>query len=135
MRAILRSSAALAADIGLILCLVYLNFLIELSKVLSPTCMMKETIGLACPICGGTHAVQTLMQGDLLGALRYNWFVLLLLLYGGVVLVVFNAFCFSGSSKIKALLFRTIHYKVVVGLGILAGIFWICNNLILYGLV
>lgn len=133
MRVFLRSSAAIVADIGLILCVVNWNLLIELSKVLSPACMMKQTIGLACPVCGGTHALQALMRGDITAALRYNWFVLILLLYGAAVWIVANAFCFSGNPKVKKLLFRTVHYRVICVLGAIAGVFWLSNNVILYG--
>lgn len=135
MNAILRSGAAVAADIGLILGIVYLNLLIELSRLLSPACMMKEATGLACPVCGGTHAVQALMRGDIWGALNYNWFVILLLLYGAVVWLLANIFCFSGNLKVKKLLFRTIHYRVIGVLGVIAAVFFVSNNLILYGLV
>lgn len=134
MRAFLRSSIAIAADFGLVLCVIYLNVLIELSKILSPACVMKQTIGLACPMCGGTHAVQALMRGDITAALRCNWFVLVLLLYGAVVWIVANVFCFSGNPKVKKLLFRAVHYRVICILGVVAGVFWISNNVILYGM-
>lgn len=39
------------------------------------TCRVEQALGLKCPTCGGTRALESLLQGDLAQALRYNLFV------------------------------------------------------------
>ena len=42
------------------------------SQLHLPSCSFRAQTGLYCPGCGATRAIRRLMQGDLLGALRYN---------------------------------------------------------------
>src|SRR5688500_6337044 len=35
-------------------------------------CLIKQSTGLACPSCGSTHSVLSLLQGDIRGALWWN---------------------------------------------------------------
>lgn len=37
-----------------------------------PACTIRRFTGLLCPGCGNTHAVLSLLQGDLLSSFRYN---------------------------------------------------------------
>lgn len=37
-----------------------------------PLCVFRQSSGLPCPLCGGTHACAALLQGDLLAAWQAN---------------------------------------------------------------
>ena len=52
-------------------------------------CWVAE-MGLLCPACGGTRCIRFLSQGRILEAIQSNWYVCLLLLYGGVLLGLTN---------------------------------------------
>lgn len=41
-----------------------------------PKCPFKLLTGLQCPGCGCQRAVHAFLQGDIIGALRFNWFLL-----------------------------------------------------------
>ncbi|UMZ74322.1 DUF2752 domain-containing protein [Natranaerofaba carboxydovora] len=41
------------------------------------TCNIRSSTGLLCPTCGGTTATAALLNGDLLQALKSNFFVIL----------------------------------------------------------
>ncbi len=46
-----------------------------------PKCPVKLLTGLQCPGCGLQRALHSLMQGDVIGALRHNWFLVFSLSY------------------------------------------------------
>ena len=35
-------------------------------------CLIRSSLGIFCPACGGTRAIRALLQGQLLTAMRYN---------------------------------------------------------------
>lgn len=41
-----------------------------------PKCMVYTLTGWKCPSCGVQRAFHTLLQGDVVGALRQNWFLI-----------------------------------------------------------
>ena len=45
-------------------------------SVWMPKCPVKLLTGLSCPGCGFQRAAHALLQGDVLAALRFNWFFL-----------------------------------------------------------
>ena len=48
---------------------------------------MHRLTGYWCPLCGGTRATRALMHGDVVDAVGYNPFALLVLALGAAVLV------------------------------------------------
>jgi hypothetical protein len=50
----------------------YPNLMLRLAH-----CPLRDTTGVPCPTCGGTHAAASLATGDWLGALSYNPVVVL----------------------------------------------------------
>ena len=47
-----------------------------------PPCRFYAATGLLCPGCGNTRSVAALVYGDILGSLRYNAFIIFVLLLG-----------------------------------------------------
>jgi len=50
------------------------------SGVLSVPCWFHAATGLDCPFCGGSRALGAVMHGDVVGALRWNAFAVLVVL-------------------------------------------------------
>ncbi len=48
---------------------------VEWVERLSPGCIFHRLTGISCPGCGGTRALQSLLQGDWKQALSYNLFL------------------------------------------------------------
>ena len=46
---------------------------------ISPGCWFRRYTGIACPGCGGTRSTRALLEGDIAGAFRYNFFFPLIL--------------------------------------------------------
>lgn len=46
-----------------------------------PKCPVKLITGLQCPACGIQRAAHSLLQGDVIGALSHNWFLIFSLGY------------------------------------------------------
>ena len=64
--------------IGLLLVgvLVVLTLVDPAESIWIPKCPVKLLTGLQCPGCGFQRAAHALLHGDVLGALRFNWFLL-----------------------------------------------------------
>ncbi len=62
----------------------------EWVKNISPGCPLRRLTGIACPGCGGTRAVQALLQGDFIGAFRHNLLCPLIIL---ALLVEYGRLC------------------------------------------
>ena len=64
--------------IGLLLVgvLVVLTLVDPTESIWIPKCPVKLLTGLQCPGCGFQRAAHALLHGDVLGALRFNWFLL-----------------------------------------------------------
>lgn len=78
-------------------------------------CSLYTLLGLYCPGCGGTRAVNFLLHGQLLQSLQYHPAVL----YTAVLIL-----CYVGShtlhiatkGKVKAMLFRPIYFYIMIGI-------------------
>lgn len=46
-----------------------------------PKCLLKLITGLDCPSCGMQRSLHALINGDVVAALRYNWFAVFSLSY------------------------------------------------------
>ena len=50
------------------------------ARGISPGCVFRRSTGISCPGCGGTRSFCALLQGDILQAFRYNFFLPLMLI-------------------------------------------------------
>ena len=62
-------------------------------------CPFKLLTGLQCPGCGGQRAVHALLHGDVVGALRYNWFLIYAAPY--LLLLIVERFFLQGDWQQK----------------------------------
>ncbi|MBR5918892.1 MAG: DUF2752 domain-containing protein, partial [Prevotella sp.] len=62
-----------------------------------PKCPVKLLTGLDCPGCGGQRAAHAMLQGDVAGAIRYNWFLLYAAPY--LLLLVVERFFLRGECR------------------------------------
>lgn len=92
-------------------------------------CWVAE-MGFLCPACGGTRCVQFLSQGRIREALQSNWYLCLLLLYGGVLLCMANlAVLFRVEFAEKAMRKMGNHW-VLIGLFAGFALFGILRNVL-----
>ena len=66
--------AAVHAGIGLLVLLLplYERLAAKLSAHIYMGCFLRDFFGILCPVCGGTHAVNALLQGNFAGAWHAN---------------------------------------------------------------
>ena len=121
---------ALAGDALLALGLCFWRQLVRLSAFLAPQCMLRSITGLRCPTCGGTRALVSLLHGDFSNALKYNWFVVVLLGYAAVLWAAFHLFCICGGQRTGKLLSCLTHCRVVIVFGLLAGCNFVLSNIL-----
>lgn len=65
------------------LCAVFAQDICALEALL-PQCFLRSRLGLWCPACGNTRAVQHLLSGDIIGSLRYNITPAVLIIIAGL---------------------------------------------------
>ena len=89
--------------IGLLLIafLLLLLWIDPAESVWVPKCPVKLLTGLDCPGCGGQRAVHAFLQGDFIGALHYNWFLLYAVPY--LLVLVVERFFLSGELQQKVM--------------------------------
>lgn len=106
--------------------LVYMKLV--LPNITIPSCFIYTILGLYCPGCGGTRAVNALLQGQLLQSLWYHPLVL-------YTIVVFGIFMISHTlerlkiGSISGLKFREWHLYVALGIMVVN---WIGKNILLH---
>ena len=62
-----------------VLCVYMPGLVSEWFGNISPGCWFRRYTGIACPGCGGTRSTRALLEGDIAGAFRYNFFFPLIL--------------------------------------------------------
>ena len=66
-----------------LLCIVFARDISALGALL-PQCFLRSRLGIWCPACGNTRAVQHLLAGDIIGSLRYNITPAVLIIIAGL---------------------------------------------------
>lgn len=92
-----------------------------------PDCWVTKA-GLLCPACGGTRCVRFLAQGRIWEALQSNWYMCLLLAYGGVLLLLSHFMVFSRMTIAGKALRILIKNAVLISLCVGFAIFGILRN-------
>ena len=114
--------------LALIAALVILTLIDPAQSVWMPKCPFKLITGLQCPGCGGQRAAHALLQGDVVGALRYNWFLIYAAPY--LLLLIVERFLLRGEWQIKVR--RWAENKYVVWLYIVSYFVWLVVRNILH---
>ncbi len=120
-----------------VLCLICIGFLIfyhvnDIAFYDMPgECILKETIHLYCPGCGGTRAIDTFLHGHFIKSFLYNPTIVYLALY-------FLSYYIPAALKLAGIWKKKINYTVYVYplIGLLAIIiinFVVRNLLLVYG--
>lgn len=53
-----------------------------------PKCGLYQLTGLKCPICGLQRAFHQFLHGNILAAIRYNYFIPVTVIYWAIVLII-----------------------------------------------
>lgn len=85
-------------------------------------------IGALCPTCGGTHFVNALSRGDLLGALRYNAFLFLLTVFFILTLIFIDLSVWFDLSFPKKALKKMYSLPMLITLGVIMILYLILRN-------
>ena len=116
--------------IGLILLIVCLPFALFyvsiMDKGIFPPCMLYTALGLYCPGCGGSRAVKSLFQGDIISSLIYHPLVP----YTVIVYMIFmlsQALRIISHGKIKGIKFYDWFLYVAVAIIVVN---WILKNVL-----
>lgn len=80
-------------------------------SVWMPKCPFKLLTGLSCPGCGGQRAAHALLHGDVVGALRYNWFLIYAAPY--LLLLIVERFFLKGDWQQKVQRFAESKFVVM----------------------
>lgn len=107
------------------LVLVFLVLVNPTTSVFAPKCMFKYLTGYDCPACGIQRAIHTLLNGDVVTALRYNYFLLISIPYFWVVAI--TTFC--KSEIVSKMSYYVQHPKVVKVVLALIILWWIMRNI------
>ena len=94
-----------------------------------PDCYVAQ-MGFLCPACGGTRAVSALFRGDLIAAVRFNPFVVLLIAYAVLAVVVFHVEVLLRQRWARAIRTRMMDYRVIIGWAVAAVLFTILRNIV-----
>lgn len=87
--------------------------------------MFYMLTGFQCPACGTQRAVNALLHGSIVEALKYNWFIIISLPYGGAIAMTL-IFKSNLMSKLERIL---LHRYVVTTFLVIYIAWWIIRNI------
>lgn len=105
---------------------IFRNNIIALTKYF-PRCMFYSLFNLYCPSCGNTRSVISLLNGNILAALRYNISIIVLLALALLAYIELAALSFG--KRIRLLPRRLSFYIVLI---VIMSAYWIVRNFIPY---
>ncbi|MCI6671559.1 MAG: DUF2752 domain-containing protein [Prevotella sp.] len=85
-----------------------------------PKCSFKMLTGLNCPACGIQRFIHTLLHGEPLRAIKYNYFMVYSIPYAVLLLVGWLLPRSVWKTKIE----RITHHRIAVGIYIAAFLVW-----------
>ena len=95
------------------------------ASYLVPKCPFHYLTGLDCPACGVQRAVHALLHGDIVTALRYNYFLAISIPYFVAVLVT----TFDRGRRMQAARHYIQHPTVVLIFLALTIVWWVVRNI------
>lgn len=108
-----------------VIVLLFLALVDPATTIFAPKCMFKYLTGYDCPACGIQRAIHTLLNGDVVTALRYNYFLLISIPY--FLAVAITTFC--KSEIVSKMSYYVQHPKVVKVVLALIILWWIMRNI------
>ena len=73
-KSFLTKISIILADLMILLIVLYIDNVISVMKIVAPFCLLN-IFGLKCGICGGTHSLYYLVNGDFIKAIQSNFLV------------------------------------------------------------
>lgn len=107
------------------LLLLFIIFVNPFTSAFAPKCIFRLLTGYDCPACGIQRAIHTLINGDLVTALRYNYFLLISIPYFIAIAIT----TFWKADLIVKMGYYVQHPKVVRAILVLIIIWWIVRNI------
>lgn len=114
--------------VGLIIYLVLHKLDISITQLNPSPCVLYTFFGIYCPGCGGTRAIEYLLQGDFLSSFIYHPVVPYTAVLMGCYLVS-HTLSIMTKGKIKAMLFRPIYLYIMLAVIVLQ---WIVKNALIF---
>ena len=108
-----------------VIVLLFLALVDPATTIFAPKCMFKYLTGYDCPACGIQRAIHTLLNADVVTALRYNYFLLISIPYFWAVAI--TTFC--KSEIVSKMSYYVQHPKVVKVVLALIILWWIMRNI------
>lgn len=90
-------------------------------------CLFKSVLGIACPTCGMTRAMLSLLHGDIINTIYYNILAIPLVIILIIIDVVIIVDLFKNSNYLERIWNTLVkHYKIIILLFIVS---MIINNI------
>lgn len=98
-----------------IVCIVLKILHISIKEINPYPCFLYSICGLYCPGCGGTRAVEALMNGQIIKSCYYHFAVpytaCLMFVY-----IISHTLCIISKGKIRAMMFRPIYFYILIAI-------------------
>lgn len=77
-----------------------------------PKCMIKQTLGILCPGCGGTTCVANILKGNFIEAARANIMIFIAIIYAIILNIVYIINTFKKNKILKFIYMKEIYVYV-----------------------
>ena len=112
--------------VSAIACLILHVLDIAPTEVIDSPCVWITFLGVYCPGCGGTRAVEALLRGELLHSFLYHPLVLYTVVLV-TVYVISHTLNIISKGRVRAMLFRGIYLYLMIAIILVQ---WIAKNIL-----